>query len=65
MMWQAPVASELLNELVCQCDDDCDSLCRCEMNGQPCTAACDCGGKTYDQPDRACINPVTMTIDDM
>ena len=60
MMGQSAVAPELINELICECEDDCDDNCQCQQHGQPCTAACECGGMNYDQSDRACINPLTL-----
>jgi hypothetical protein len=60
MMGQPAVASELINELICECSDDCDENCQCQQHGQPCTAACECGGMNYAEDDRACVNPITL-----
>ncbi len=38
MMNQSVTASELLNELVCSCEDGCSTNCTCEINNQHCTA---------------------------
>ena len=36
-------APELLNQLVCDCEDHCDDAsCCCVVNEQPCTEACGC-----------------------
>ena len=47
MMAQPAAAPELLNDIICFCNNDCDDFCRCHSLGQPCTAACDCGGLNY------------------
>ncbi len=42
MMNQSVAAPELLNNLVCSCDDGCPTKFTCEINNQSCTAACSC-----------------------
>jgi hypothetical protein len=59
-MTQSAAAPELLNEIICECEDDCDDISRCHQHWQPCTAACECGGLNFDCEDRACVNPVTL-----
>ena len=61
MMDQPAVASELINEFFCECSDDCDEYCRCQQHGQPCTASCACGEMNYEEEDRACVNPLTLS----
>ena len=39
LMGQSAVAPELVNELICECSDDCGTNCQCEQHGQPCTSA--------------------------
>ena len=59
MMSQPPAAPELLNNLVCCCQDMCESICICKQHDQPCTAACDCEGMDNDGQ---CCNPVTIVV---
>ena len=42
MMTQSPAAPELLNEILCDCESECDDTCTCVLNGQACTKACTC-----------------------
>ncbi len=42
MMSQAAAAPELLNDIVCDCQDSCSQQCVCIKNNQPCTQACLC-----------------------
>ena len=42
MMTQSPAAPELLNDILCDCESECDDTCTCVLNGQACTKACTC-----------------------
>ena len=48
-------APELLNYIVCDCDDECAEQCKCTNYMQPCTAACPCQSHTDDL--KGCQNP--------
>ena len=39
---------ELLNNLVCCCEDQCSDVCVCATNEQPCTQACSCAQAEYN-----------------
>jgi hypothetical protein len=54
MMTQTAAAPELLNDIVCDCSDDCLSNCSCFQNNQPCTTACPCDAKD------SCLNALTL-----
>ncbi len=42
LMSQQEAAPEILNDLICLCDNACTKDCTCENHDQPCTAACSC-----------------------
>lgn len=44
MVSQPLAPPELLSDLVCFCDDQCNEDCVCSSNEQPCTQSCDCKG---------------------
>ena len=35
MMTQSDAAPELLNEIICECEDDCDDISSCHQHWQP------------------------------
>lgn len=55
MVNQPLAPPELLNDLVCFCEDVCSEDCVCASNEQPCTQACDC-----TQAERTCENVYTV-----
>ncbi len=64
-------ARELLNNLVCSCDDGYSKNCTCEINNQPCTAASsckaqllvgDCVSLVDDIEDNFCVNIRTLGL---
>ena len=42
MMTQSPAAPELLNDILCNCESECNDTCTCALNRQACTKACSC-----------------------
>ncbi len=63
LMSQSVSAPELLNDLVCDCQD-CASSCSCMVNMQPCTAECKCQAvlpsDEMDDIDKCCGNTFTI-----
>ncbi len=60
-----------MNNLVCSCDDGCSTNCTCEINNQPCTAACSCKAQLLvgdlvsldnDIEDNFCVNIRTLGL---
>lgn len=63
MMTQPVAAPELLNDIVCDCEDVCDETCTCSCSRQPCTIACSCKAAVpTDEDDDAsmCTNVHTI-----
>ena len=59
LMTQEISAPELLNNLVCSCNNYCISEdCECISNNQPCTSACVC--EPVEDGDMLCLNPYTI-----
>ena len=48
MIGQPLAPPELLNNLVCCCEDQCSDVCVCATNEQPCTQACGCAQAEYN-----------------
>ena len=61
-MVQGVSAPELLNDLVCKCEDYCTSKCTCYENNQPCTAECLCGPEAESEINMLCTNSFTVEI---
>ena len=61
MMTKSPAAPELLNDILCCCESECDDTCTCVLNGQACTKACSCEAllPTVDGP-KFCSNVHTI-----
>lgn len=55
LMNQTCAAPELLNDIICDCADQCTSACVCNTNKQPCTSACVC----MADADSPCCNEAT------
>ena len=58
-MTQSMAPPELLNDMVCVCEDHCSEDCICSNNEQPCTLACRCKGSLIDNSE-ICQNLLTM-----
>ena len=55
MVNQPLAPPQLLNDLICVCEDVWSEACVCASNEQPCTQACDC-----TQAERTCQNVYTV-----
>ncbi|KAG0719669.1 hypothetical protein GWK47_050025 [Chionoecetes opilio] len=65
MMTQPCAPPELLNDILCCCED-CNEDCSCLVNNQSCTADCVCraalpGVVNMDEDDFMCANPLTLS----
>ena len=59
LMSQSISPPELLNNLVCECGNNCTEVkCVCILNNQPCTDACWC--EDIEGGDMMCMNPSTI-----
>ncbi|CAC5394530.1 unnamed protein product [Mytilus coruscus] len=58
---QSAAAPELLNNLICECDEhNCSKNCTCLENEQDFTAACSCGASADIADETTCNNPMTI-----
>lgn len=61
MMTQSVAAPELLNDMVCHCEQ-CDMDCVCSLSAQPCTYACSCKAESASD-DETCTNIHTLKLE--
>lgn len=59
MMTQEAAAPELINDIVCDCTDTCQSQCCCGIHNQPCTSACAC---TSNAAECICLNEYSLQV---
>ena len=64
LMSQGVAAPELLNDVICQCVNNCDDECLCHQHKQPCTLACKCtAADQSEDEDNYCQNLYTLLPD--
>ena len=58
-------APELLNDLVCECEGQCDYSCICFIHKQPCTSACKCTATDITEDEDCFCNNIYTVLPDI
>ena len=60
-LYQSLAAPQLQHDTICDCKESCDGDIRGHQNSQPCTAACERCGLSFDCEDNSAYsNPLTL-----